>query len=111
MYADVTPQMRLWREEVFGPIMSVSRWSDYETMIEQANDTEYGLSAAIWTNDIGTALRTAHRIRAGGVFVNGSNHHVPGVPWGGFKNSGVQREESREEIESYLETKAITINL
>ena len=111
VYADVTPEMRLHREEVFGPVMAVSRWSDHEAMIAQANDTEYGLSAAIWTDDITLALRTARRIRAGGVFVNGPNVHVPGVPWGGFKSSGVQREEGREELESYLETKAITINL
>ncbi len=109
--ADVTPAMRLWREEVFGPILSIARWSDYEQMVAMANDTEYGLSAAIWTNDITTAIRTARRIRAGSIFINGSNRHLPGLPWGGFKNSGIDREEGIEEIMSYLETKAINIML
>jgi acyl-CoA reductase-like NAD-dependent aldehyde dehydrogenase len=111
VFADVIPAMRLWREEVFGPILSISRWSDYETMIAQANDTDFGLSAAIWTNDITTALNTARRLRAGSIFINGSNMHFPGMPWGGFKNSGIDREEGVEEIRSYLETKAINIML
>ena len=111
VFADVTPAMRLWQEEVFGPILSLARWSDYEEMIRLANDTPYGLSAAIWTNDITLALRTARRVRAGSIFINGSNRHLPGMPWGGFKNSGIDREEGIEEIMSYLETKAITIVL
>lgn len=111
VYADITPAMRLWREEIFGPVLGISRWSDYETMIEQANDTDYGLSAAIWTNDINKALVTARRLRAGSIFINGSNTHFVGMPWGGFKNSGVDREEGVEEMRSYLETKAINIFL
>ncbi len=111
VYAGIASDMRLWREEVFGPILSVTRWSDYETMIAQANDTEFGLSGAIWTNDIKTALKTAKRLRAGNIFINGSNVHYLGVPWGGFRNSGVEREESHEEMFSYLETKAINIIL
>lgn len=109
--ADVTPAMRLFREEVFGPILSIIRWSDYEEMIALANDTEYGLSCAIWTNDITTAITTARRVRAGSIFINGSNRHLPGLPWGGFKNSGIEREEGVEEIMSYVETKAINIML
>lgn len=109
--ADVTPSMRLWRKEVFGPILSIARWRDYEQMVAMANDTDYGLSAAIWTNDITTAIKTARRIRAGSIFINGSNRHLPGLPWGGFKNSGVDREEGLEEIMSYLETKAINVML
>ena len=111
VYADVTAGMRLWREEIFGPIMALSPWNDYETMIEQANDTSYGLSAAIWTNDITTAIKTARRLRAGSIFVNGSNTHFVGMPWGGFKNSGIEREEGIEEMRSYLETKALNIML
>ncbi|NTE48098.1 MULTISPECIES: aldehyde dehydrogenase family protein [Agrobacterium] len=111
VFADVTKQMRLWREEVFGPILSIARWRDYEEMVALANDTEYGLSAAIWTNDISLALKTARRVRAGSIFINGSNRHLPGLPWGGFKNSGIDREEGVEEILSYLETKTINIML
>ena len=90
VYADVLG-MRLWREEVFGPVLSVSKWRDFEQVIAMANDTEYGLSAAIWTQDIQQAFDTARRVRAGSVFINGSNTHFLGVPWGGFKNSGVDR--------------------
>jgi len=111
VYADVTPRHRLWRDEVFGPILGISRWSDEEKMIEMANDTEYGLSAAIWTNDINKALKTARRIRAGSIFINGQNSHFVGMPWGGFKNSGIDREEGLEEMRSYLETKAINVML
>ncbi|WP_126974937.1 aldehyde dehydrogenase family protein [Frigidibacter oleivorans] len=111
VYGDVTPAMRLWREEIFGPVMAVAPWDDYGAMIADANDTSYGLSAAIWTNDITTALATARRLRAGSIFVNGSNTHFVGMPWGGFKNSGVDREEGIEEMRSYLETKALNILL
>ena len=111
VYGDVAPHMRLWRDEIFGPVMSVAPWDDYETMLADANDTSYGLSAAIWTNDISTAITTARRLRAGSIFVNGSNTHFVGMPWGGFKNSGVEREEGVEEMRSYLETKALNIML
>ncbi|WP_417281033.1 aldehyde dehydrogenase family protein [Celeribacter sp.] len=111
VYGDVTPQMRLWREEIFGPVVSIAPWDDYETMLADANDTSYGLSAAIWTNDITAAITTAKRLRAGSIFVNGSNTHFVGMPWGGFKNSGVDREEGVEEMRSYLETKALNIML
>ncbi len=111
VFADVQPGMRLWQEEVFGPIMSIAPWDDQEAMIAAANDTSYGLSAAIWTNDINKALTTARRLRAGSIFINGSNRHFVGMPWGGFKNSGIDREEGVEEIRSYLETKAINIML
>lgn len=111
VFADMTPEHRLWRDEVFGPILGIARWSDYEKMIELANDTTYGLSAAIWTNDINLALKTTRRIRAGSIFINGQNSHFVGMPWGGFKNSGVDREEGLEEMRSYLETKAINIML
>jgi aldehyde dehydrogenase (NAD+)/betaine-aldehyde dehydrogenase len=111
VYADVSPDMRLWKEEVFGPILSVSKWRDLDQVIAMANDTTFGLSAAIWTNDIKTALNTAKRLRVGSIFINGSNAHYIGVPWGGFKNSGVDREEGVEELRSYLETKVINILL
>ena len=109
VFAYVTPDMRLWREEVFGPILSIARWYDEDEMIALANDTDFGLSAAIWTNNISAAIRTARRIRAGSIFINGSNKHIPGMPWGGFKNSGVDREEGMREMQSYMETKAINI--
>jgi len=111
VYADVTQSMRLWREEVFGPILAVSRWRTTEEVIHLANDTEFGLSAAVLTNNINDALHVARSIRAGNIWINGSSTHFLGMPWGGFKNSGVQREEAVEELQSYVETKGINIML
>ena len=111
VYADVTPDLRLWRQEVFGPVMAVGRWHDFEQAVEMANATEYGLTGAVWTNDIGNAMRMARRIRSGHIWINGSSQHFLGVPFGGMKTSGVGREEGREELYSYTEAKTINIML
>jgi aldehyde dehydrogenase (NAD+)/betaine-aldehyde dehydrogenase len=111
IYADVTPKLRLWHQEVFGPVLAVGRWRDFDHAVEMANSTEYGLTGAIWTNDITNALRMARRMRAGHLWVNGSSQHFLGVPFGGMRTSGVGREEGREELYSYTETKTINIML
>lgn len=111
VFGGVTMDMRIGREEVFGPVLSVMRWSKLDEAIEMANAAEYGLTAAIWTNDINTALTTARRIRAGHQWINGFGAHYLGVPFGGFKNSGVGREEGLEEMLDYTEIKTINIVL
>lgn len=111
VYADVEPGMRLWQEEVFGPILSVGKWKTFDEAVELANSTEYGLTGAVWSNDINNALRMVRRIRAGHTWVNGCSTHYLGVPFGGMKNSGVGREEGIEEMLSYTETKTINIVL
>jgi acyl-CoA reductase-like NAD-dependent aldehyde dehydrogenase len=111
IYADITPAHRLWRNEVFGPVLAVGRWSSFDQAVEMANSTEYGLTGAIWTNDIGDALRMARRVRSGHLWINGVSRHFLGVPFGGMKTSGVGREEGREELYSYTETKTINIML
>lgn len=111
VFGDVTMDMRIAREEVFGPVLSVMRWSDFDQAIEMANAVEYGLTAAIWTNDINAALTTARRVRAGHQWINGYGAHYMGVPFGGFKNSGVGREEALEEMLDYTEVKTINIML
>lgn len=111
VYADVTPQMRLWQNEVFGPVLAVSRWRDFDQAVEMANSTEYGLTGAIWTNNITQALRMARKVRSGHLWINGSSLHFLGVPFGGMKTSGIGREEGREELYSYTETKTINIML
>ncbi|MDB5727017.1 MAG: hypothetical protein JWQ00_222 [Noviherbaspirillum sp.] len=111
VFADVTPDMRIAREEVFGPILSVMRWSDPEQAIAMANNVEYGLTASLWSANINTALTTAQRLQVGYVWVNGVGAHYKGVPYGGYKNSGIGREESLEELLSYTQTKAINILL
>jgi acyl-CoA reductase-like NAD-dependent aldehyde dehydrogenase len=111
IYADVTPDLRLWQREVFGPVLAISKWRDFEQAVEMANSTEYGLTAAVWTNDIASALKMSRRIRSGHIWVNGSSMHFLGVPFGGMKQSGVGREEGRDELFSYTETKTINIML
>lgn len=111
LYADVTPDMRLWQNEVFGPVLAVSKWRDFDQAVQMANSTDYGLTAAIWTNDIKAALRMAKQIRCGHMWVNGSSAHYLGVPFGGMKTSGVGREEGRDEMLTYCETKTINIIL
>lgn len=111
VFADVAPGMRLWQEEVFGPILSVGRWRTVDEAVAMANSTEYGLTAAIWTRDIKAALTTARRVRSGHLWINGYSAHFLGVPFGGMKNSGVGREEGIEELFSYTETKTINIML
>lgn len=111
VYAEVTPDLRLWQQEVFGPVLAVGRWRDFEQAVAMANATEYGLTGAVWTNDIGNAMRMARRIRSGHIWINGSSLHFLGVPFGGMKSSGVGREEGREELFSYTETKTINVML
>jgi betaine-aldehyde dehydrogenase len=111
LFADVTPGMRIGREEIFGPVMSVFAWDDYETMIEQANGLDLGLTASVWTNDLDIAHKTAARLDAGYVWVNDSTRHYFGTPFGGSKNSGTGREESPDELLSYLEQKVVHTRL
>ena len=99
------------REEIFGPVATVFRFEDVDEVVRQANNTEYGLAAAIWTRDINLALTTARRVRAGVVWVNDSQPAPSESLWGGYKQSGVGRELGRYALDAYLETKQIYINL
>ncbi len=111
VFGEVHPQMRIAREEIFGPVLSVFSWRDEEATIELANSVEYGLTAAVWTNDLKRALKAARRVQSGMVWVNGVGNHFKGTPYGGYKNSGVGRESCLEELLSYTETKSIQIFL
>lgn len=111
LFADVTPTMRIAQEEVFGPVMTVQRFTTDEEAITLANDTEYGLTAAIFTNDITRALKAAKQIRAGVVNINGARMHFVGAPFGGTKNSGLGGEEALAELLSYTEVKALHVTL
>jgi betaine-aldehyde dehydrogenase len=111
VFADVTPQMTIGREEIFGPVLSVFKWHDEAEAIAIANSTDYGLTASIWTNDIKTAFRMAKAVQSGYIWINGTSSHFYGTQFGGMKNSGVGREEGIDELLSYTEVKTIHIRL
>lgn len=109
--ASAGPDMRVVREEIFGPVLSALTWTDPEELVRQANDSEFGLSAGIWTNDIKTAHRMAEAVKAGTVWINCFNMVDPASPFGGFKQSGWGREHGRAAMELYSETKSVWVNL
>jgi acyl-CoA reductase-like NAD-dependent aldehyde dehydrogenase len=109
VFGDMTMSMRLAKEEVFGPVMSIFKFRDEAEALQMANAIELGLTAAVWTNDINRALRVAQAVQAGYVWVNGVGQHYRGVPYGGFKNSGIGREEGISELLSYTEEKVINL--
>jgi 2-formylbenzoate dehydrogenase len=111
LFDRVTSDMRLGQEEVFGPLLSVMKWSRVADAVRVANGVEYGLTAAIWTKDIDRALVLAHEMEAGYVWVNGASTHFWGMPFGGYKNSGIDREESVEELLSYTQLKSVNVLL
>jgi betaine-aldehyde dehydrogenase len=111
VFAEVKPSMRIFKEEIFGPVVGVVRWSDEADMIEQVNSVEYGLTASIWSNDVTTAHRAAMAVAAGFVWINDTSKHFLGTPFGGFKQSGIGREECLEELISFTQEKNININL
>jgi acyl-CoA reductase-like NAD-dependent aldehyde dehydrogenase len=108
---EATSAVRLAREEIFGPVAAVIPFADVDDVVAMANDTEYGLAAAIWTQDIGLALRTARAIRAGVVWINDSQPAPSETMWGGYKQSGIGRELGPYALDAYLESKQIYINL
>ncbi|NKQ12725.1 aldehyde dehydrogenase family protein [Pseudomonas sp. SST3] len=111
VFAEVTPQIRIGHEEIFGPVLSVFRWSDEQEALRIANSTEYGLTAAIWTNDLNKATRMMRGVKSGYVWINGFSAHHLGTPFGGMGNSGLGREEGIEELLSYTENKTVHIKL
>lgn len=111
IYTDVEPHMTIAREEIFGPVVAVMTFEDEDEAVELANDTLYGLAAAVWTKDLGRALRVARRIAAGTVWVNNYGLVHPEMPVGGFKQSGFGRELGVEGLEEYLQTKSVHITL
>lgn len=112
VFADVSNDWRIAREEIFGPVMVAIPWDDEQEAIRMANDSHYGLAAYVWTHDIARALRTAHAIEAGWIQINQGLGQVPGHSYGGMKQSGIGREFSLEGmIDSYTQRKSITVSL
>lgn len=109
VFEDARNDMRVAQEEIFGPCETVITWSDYDEMIRQANDTEYGLAAGMATENASLAHETAEKLEAGNVWVNKYATLPPGVPFGGYKQSGLGREHSRESLLSYTRCKTVDI--
>ena len=109
VFSGVTPAMKIAREEIFGPVLSVMKWDDEAAMIRDVNAVEVGLTCSIWTNDLNAALRTAYAAQAGYVWVNEVSRHFLGAPFGGFKQSGLGREECLEELLAFTQEKNIHV--
>jgi aldehyde dehydrogenase (NAD+) len=106
LFTNVTNDMVIAREEIFGPVLSILTYRDEEQAIAIANDTDYGLQAAVIGSDVKRARAVAGRLQAGRVLVNGM-HHEPMAPFGGFKQSGIGREFGAFGLEAYLEAKTV----
>jgi acyl-CoA reductase-like NAD-dependent aldehyde dehydrogenase len=109
IFADVNPQMRLFREEVFGPVVAAMPFKDEAEALALANDSPYALGGAIWTRDVARAHRLAGRLRAGVVWVNDHHKNDPRSIWGGFGDSGYGKENGWDALRSYLRKRSIVI--
>jgi phenylacetaldehyde dehydrogenase len=107
----VTPEMRVMREEIFGPVGMVSTFVDEDEVVAAANDTEFGLAAGLWTADVKRAHRVAAQLHAGTVWINTYGFFDVAVPYGGFRMSGYGKELGEEALEPYLQTKSVWTDL
>jgi len=110
LFTDVSNDMAIAREEIFGPVLSVIAFDDEDEAIRLANDTEYGLGATVWTSDVRRAMRLTKAIRAGSIGINGYQVE-PNSPFGGFRSSGMGREGGRAAVEGYTELKTVLLPL
>ncbi|KAA1467429.1 aldehyde dehydrogenase [Dentipellis sp. KUC8613] len=111
IFTDVTPEMKIAQEEIFGPVGVFSKFTDEADVVRQANDTPYGLTASVFSQDINRALNAAHKLQAGTVFVNSANNMDMSVPFGGYKQSGIGRELGEYALANYTNVKAVHVNL
>ena len=111
VFDKVQPEMTIAHEEIFGPVLAVMSFDDYDSGVALANRTIYGLAAGIWTKDVGKAHRAAKAIRAGTVWINSYNFYDSGAPFGGFKASGFGRDLGVDALDGYLETKTVFTSL
>ncbi|KAL2024078.1 hypothetical protein VTK56DRAFT_9858 [Thermocarpiscus australiensis] len=111
IFSNVRPDMKIMREEIFGPVCAIAKFDTEEDVIKMGNDTCYGLAASVHTKDLNTAIRVSNALKAGTVWVNCHNLLSPAAPFGGFKESGIGRELGEAALANYTETKTVAINL
>jgi aldehyde dehydrogenase (NAD+) len=111
VFDGVTPQMTIAREEIFGPVLAAIEFADVDEAIARANDSNYGLAAAVWTKDIKKAHHVARRLQAGTVWINTYNVYDTAAPFGGYKQSGFGREMSMHALEHYTQVKSVWVDL
>ena len=111
VFADVTPEMTIAREEIFGPVLAAIEFADLDEAISRANDSQYGLAAGVWTRDIKKAHYVARKLQAGTVWVNTYNVYDTAAPFGGYKQSGFGREMSAHALDHYTQVKSVWVDL
>jgi aldehyde dehydrogenase (NAD+)/phenylacetaldehyde dehydrogenase len=111
VFTGVEPSMTIAREEIFGPVLATLRFSDVDDAVKKGNDSLYGLAAAVWTRDVSKAHRVARAIKAGTVWINTYNLYDPALPFGGFKESGFGRDQGRDALDKYTQTKSVWLAL
>jgi betaine-aldehyde dehydrogenase len=111
VFVDVKQSMRIAKEEIFGPVVSILSWSNEKEMLRDVNSVDYGLTCSIWTDRLELAHRTAKKVEAGFVWINEVGKHFLGAPFGGYKQSGIGREECFEELLTYSQEKHVHVNI
>jgi acyl-CoA reductase-like NAD-dependent aldehyde dehydrogenase len=111
VFGNVESGMRIAQEEIFGPVLSILTYRDVDDAIRVANDVSYGLTASIWTRDVTLAHRAASQVQCGFVWINTTSRHYAGTPFGGYRNSGIGREEGIQELLDFTQIKTVNLSL